>query len=665
MADNKIDIIVQTPKDLIDKLNTLLNWRNDITGVMGIKSIAREAGIEVLEGDSLEKINNELSKKSYEYTKPTFPASVGANKAATVVVQNVPKNCYVEVDGNKFPADENSPSGIDSFTKNVQVTTGIHQKGETVKFLVKTKYDQQLFDGTASVMSNLPWSNFIKYTMKVLENQVLSEGNDNNIAYNISSGGSSSTSRLVLSLPKDLRDEIHKVTELARSKGENSVDKVDAYIVSVRRVFDDGSVDWTSNGLLFDWLIRDDISYAYSGQTYWFPGGMTNVFLENALLSDFGKDGSNSLLNKVLRNHFYPTEPNKNVDIKTNEELGNDSMSTKFVNYITRDEIKPIAVTIHKARVPAMLVNFFNNSDLLFSPQYQYTTNSGSILERLAIRTMIRRSGWLCLRDCGYYDELDETTRTAPIIIDPRTMKEYVFPWLEKLKLTIKAIDNVSYEPNGVGGISITTLDPNESNKLLNYFDSRFNSGDTTKYKLNYTAPDWMAIAPTLLDEKSGAKVIFKESSTDPKVDHVEIPMMIGGTTKIDGKRYLAFVIAGQAPFLEDRRIRRGVDNQSGYKELIHETADGIKQYHIFLPGTWNYGSTINENLFYTEPYSSRTILGSEDWTIRNHYRMNESGNTLPRKATTNNMAYIGYLFLVPENVAKRMYSLAGEMRWE
>lgn len=664
MADSKIDIVVQTPKDIIDKLNTLLNWRNDITGVMSLESVARNAEIEVREGDSLEKINNELAKNTYEYTNPTFPTTVGANKADSVVIRNVPHSCYIEVDGNKFPVADFSVGGIDSFTKNVKVTTGIHQKGETVKFLVKTKYDQQLFEGSANVVANLPWSNFAKYTMKVLESQTLTKGNDNDIAYNIESGLSSSTSRLVITLPKDLRDEIHRLAELARSKGENSVEEVDAYVVSVSRVFNDGSVDWTSNGLLFDWLIRDDILFQYSGQTIWYSGGMTNIFLENALFSDWGHDGANSLINKVFRNHFYPTEPNKNVDIRTNAELGNEAAQRKYVNTIRRDQIRPIAVTIHKARVPAMLVNFFNNS--VTSPNYQYSSNASSVFEKLGIRTMVRRSGWLCLRDCGYYDPADETLRTVPIIIDPRTMTDEVFPWLEKLKLTVKAIRGTYYSPFETGGISITTLDPDESNKLLNYFESRFAAGNQSNFKLNESIPDWIAVSPDVYGEKSGANVKFKASTTEVKVDHVDIPITLARTIKMDGKRYLAFIIAGQAPFLEDSRIVRGDNNAiSGYKELIHETPDGIKQYHVFLPGTWTYGRTINEDLFSDDIYSKRNILGAEDWAIRNHYRVTESGDNLPRVATTNNMAYVGYLFLIPEDVAKSMYQLSMKMQWK
>lgn len=664
MADSKIDIVVQTPKDIIDKLNTLLNWKNDIIGVMRSKHIARNAELNVNEGDSLEKINNELAKNTYELTAPKFPTTIGAGKPSTVVVKDVPINCYVEVDGQKFFVDENTPSGSHSFGKNLSVTTGVHGKGEQVTFYVKTKYDQDLFNGIANVTLGLPYTNFVKYTMKVLESPQLTQGNDDNIAYNIESGMSSSISRLVITLPKDLRDEIHRITELARSKGENSVEKVDAYIVSVRRVFDDGSVDWTNNGLLFDWLIRDDILFQYSGQTTWYPGGMTNIFLENALFSDWGHDGSNSLINKVFRNHFYPTKPNETVDIKTNAELGsNDAAQKKYVNSIRRDQIRPIAVTIHKAKVPAMLVNFFNDS--VISPNYQYSSNSSSVFERLSIKAAVKRSGWLCLRACGYYDPADETLRTVPIIIDPRTMTDEVFPWLEKLKLTVKAISQVYESPFETGGISITTLDPDESNKLLNYFESRFTSNNP-RHKINETIPDWIAVSPNLTNEKAGSNVKFKESTTEAKVDCVEIPITLHQTIKIDGKRYLAFIIAGQAPFLEDSRIVRGNDNNiSGYKELIHETPDGIKQYHVFLPGTWTYGRTINDDLFFRDDYASRTILGSEDWTLRNYYRMNDSNDVLPRVSTTNNMAYVGYLFLIPEDVAKRMYPQSMEMQWQ
>ena len=663
MADSKIDIVVQTPKDIIDKLNTLLNWKNDIIGVMRSKHIARNAELNVNEGDSLEKINSELEKNTYELTAPKFPTTIGAGKPSTVVVKDVPINCYVEVDGQKFFVDENTPSGSHSFGKNLSVTTGVHGKGEQVTFYVKTKYDQDLFNGVANVTLGLPYTNFVKYTMKVLESPQLTQGNDNNIAYNIESGMSSSISRLVITLPKDLRDEIHRITELARSKGENSVEKVDAYIVSVRRVFDDGSVDWTNNGLLFDWLIRDDILFQYSGQTTWYTGGMTNIFLENALFSDWGHDGSNSLINKVFRNHFYPTEPNSDVDIRANYELGNEAAQKKYVNSIRRDQIRPIAVTIHKAKVPAMLVNFFNNS--VISPNYQYSSNSSSVFERLSIKAAVKRSGWLCLRACGYYDPADETLRTVPIIIDPRTMSDEIFPWLEKLKLTVKAISQVYESPFETGGISITTLDPDESNKLLNYFESRFTSNNP-RHKINETIPDWIAVSPNLTNEKAGSNVKFKESTTEAKVDCVEIPITLHQTIKIDGKRYLAFIIAGQAPFLEDSRIVRGNDNNiSGYKELIHETPDGIKQYHVFLPGTWTYGRTINEDLFFRDDYASRTILGSEDWTLRNYYRMNDSNDVLPRVSTTNNMAYVGYLFLIPEDVAKRMYPQSMEMQWQ
>lgn len=665
MTDSKIDIVVQTPKDIIDKLNTLLNWKNDITGVMSLKRIARNAEVNVNNGDSLEKINNELAKNTYELTAPTFPTTVGAGKPSTVVVKDVPVNCYVEVDGQKFFVDENTPSGSHSFGKNLSVITGIHGKGDRVTFYVKTKYDQQLFEGSANAVVNLPYTNFAKYTMKVLESQQLTKGNDNDIAYNVEEGMSSSTSRLVITLPKDLRDEIHRITELARSKGENSVENVDAYIVSVRRVFDNGSIDWTNNGLLFDWLIRDDILFQYNGQTTWYPGGMTNIFLENALFSDWGHDGSNSLINKVFRNHFYPTEPNTDVDVKTNAELGsNDVAQKKYVNSIRREQIRPIAVTIHKAKVPAMLVNFFNNS--VISPNYQYSSNSMSVFERLSIKSAVKRSGWLCLRACGYYDPADETLRTVPIIIDPRTMTDEVFPWLEKLKLTVKAISQVYTSPFETGGVSVTTLDPNESNKLLNYFESRFDTGNQSGQKINYSIPDWIAVSSGAGEERAGANVKFKASTTEVKVDYVDIPITLAKTIKMDGKRYLAFIIAGQAPFLEDSRIVRGDANSiSGYKELIHETPDGIKQYHVFLPGTWTYGRTINEDLFSSDTYATRTILGSEDWILRNYYRVTESGDNLPRVSTTNNMAYVGYLFLIPENVAKRMYPRSMDMQWQ
>ena len=57
MASSKLDIIVQTPKDIIDKLNTLLEWKKKSTEAMNVCE-----NIPVNVDSSLETINEELLK---------------------------------------------------------------------------------------------------------------------------------------------------------------------------------------------------------------------------------------------------------------------------------------------------------------------------------------------------------------------------------------------------------------------------------------------------------------------------------------------------------------------------------------------------------------------------------------------------------------------------
>lgn len=647
MADSKIDIIVQTPKDIIDKLNTLLNWKNDIIGVMRSKHIARNAELNVNEGDSLEKINSELEKNTYELTAPKFPTTIGAGKPSTVVVKDVPINCYVEVDGQKFFVDENTPSGSHSFGKNLSVTTGIHGKGEQVTFYVKTKYDQDLFNGVANVTLGLPYTNFVKYTMRVLERNSLSNGDYNIAIRGINSNETSaSVARLVLTLPKEVLVNIHESTQNA-IRSDNSSEKGTAYVLSVRRVLDNGEVDWSLNGLLLDWFIRDDL-YDYG----WYPQTSINVFAAAAYFENQFQMKKNDIP-KVFRNHFYSLDPNEPVnEVKP--------VSPYTINNIRRDTIRPIAVTLHKTEVANGIIKTLNSESAIRSPSYgsQYMPQ---FLEHVPGKTV--RLGWRSFQEYELYDPNDSANRTDSIIIDPRTMGSDIFPWLDNtLKLTVTSIQRVrsdGYYGNGEqGGITLRTLDPDEGYKLYKYFDLSYEKNNNNREYHDKTSlpPDWMmATKGPTTPEIAGGVIISTGGSDDvvpgthqPNIENIRLLMTPSRTVKMNGVPYIAFIVAGQAPFLEHPKLKRGDDNIAGVKELIHDT-DGVMQYHIFLPGNWTYGQNPNDNMFYSDRFKSINLLGLEGWSVRDFYRDIGADRTdlLVRIATTNNMSYVGYLFLV------------------
>lgn len=99
MSNNSqdLDIIVQTPKDIIDKLNTILGWKKNI-----IDTIKYIPQLSISDDISLEALCTTLTNSQPPYSMFTVQPTIffqDATEGATIPVSNVEANCQINIDG--------------------------------------------------------------------------------------------------------------------------------------------------------------------------------------------------------------------------------------------------------------------------------------------------------------------------------------------------------------------------------------------------------------------------------------------------------------------------------------------------------------------------------------------------------------------------------------
>ena len=134
-----LEIIVQTPKDIIDKLNTILGWKKNI-----IDTLKYIPQMSVPDDISLEALYTTLTSTQPPYSTFIVQPTIffqDATEGATISVQNVEANCQINIDGKitKLPKSKSR------FISNLPCELGRnYYPGEKIIVKMESMYGQEI-----------------------------------------------------------------------------------------------------------------------------------------------------------------------------------------------------------------------------------------------------------------------------------------------------------------------------------------------------------------------------------------------------------------------------------------------------------------------------------------------------------------------------------------